>query len=381
MTKKAIVVGAGITGATIARCLARTGMYDIDVYEILHYLGGTCSDRLDLEGDFYMQFFGSHIFHTNNAIIWDFLSQFTGWLPYQHKVKSLIDGKLVPMPFNLDSIELLYKDHEQYDSLMTVLKHLPKKDYTFEELRFMLNETTIEWLVNDIFEKAFKTYSKKQWGKIPDIDVLNRVKAFRNNHEDRYFTDTYQGIPVNGFSKMIKDMLDHTAIKVISEKFTAKMTDEIESADVIFYTGSLDEFHNYKLGELPYRTCDFNTHNGPRHSLETAVINCPGANYAYTRIHDYSYYIPSDHGSITFEYPEQFDRQRHINIARFYPIKEQANLDLHQKYVELTKERFPNIIPAGRLGTYQYLNIDQACYQAMKAVDDFIKNANKSDIC
>lgn len=364
MKKKALVVGAGITGATIARLLNNAD-FDVTIIEQTNEVGGACSDTF--ENFAYKQNHGSHIFHTNNIDVMTFLGSFMKLRPYIHKVKGLINGSLVPIPINLNSIEQIFSK-EYIDMFLDKLCF--NKEYTFEELKEASDfaKTFADW----IYINVFKFYSTKQWDKIPDVSTLSRVKAFRHSKDDRYFLDKWQGLPAHGFTALIKDIItkDTTIPIYLNTKAEPSM---FKDYDVVFYTGTIDEIFDFKLGKLPYRTCKFEYECIPIYkSQEAAVINYT-QDYAFTRSHDYSWYFPSQNSFIAYEYPKQHESE---DEPRYYPIKEDENLKLYDDYKKLLAKEYPNVIPAGRLGTYKYLNMDQAVEQAMKLVEKYLEKAN-----
>lgn len=363
MKKKALVVGAGISGATIARLLNNAD-FDVTVIEQTNEIGGACSDTFEQFA--YRQNHGSHIFHTNNEEVMSFLSPYMELRPYMHKVKALVNGKLVPVPFNVNSLDSLVLDN--YAKLFLTDLYF-QKEYTFEELRDVssIANSMADW----IYDKVFEFYSFKQWGKIPDKSTLNRVKAFRYSKDDRYFLDKFQGIPTKGFTALIRDLLNGDNIKI---KFGHKAdVTSFKDYDVVFYTGTIDELFNFKLGKLPYRTCKFKYDFLPIYkSQEAAVINYT-QDYDFTRSHDYSWYFPSQNSCVAYEYPKQHESE---DEPRYYPIKEDENLKLYEDYKELLTKEYPNVIPAGRLGTYQYLNMDKAVEQAIDLTTTYLVSIN-----
>lgn len=365
MKKKALVVGAGITGATIARLLNNVD-FDVTVIEQTNEIGGACSDAF--KSCAYIQNHGSHIFHTNDKDVMIFLSPYMELRPYIHKVKGLIDGELVPIPINANSLDALFVFSSKMK--MSLLDFLElNREYTFEDLSNISEET--EKFANVIYDTVFKFYSYKQWGKIPDVSTLNRVKAFRYNRDNRYFLDRFQGIPSKGFTALIRDLLSGDNIKI---KFGHKAdAASFKDYDVVFYTGTIDELFNFKLGKLPYRTCKFKYEFLPVYkSQEAAVINYT-QDYDFTRSHDYSWYFPSQNSYIAYEYPKQHESE---DEPRYYPIKEKENLKLYKKYKELLAKKYPNVIPAGRLGTYQYLDMDKAIKQAIDLTTMYLESIN-----
>ena len=362
--KRVYVVGAGITGCTIARLIADKGI-DVTILERSSYLGGACRDGFESFG--YKQHHGSHIFHTDDFEVYKFLSRFTEWLPYTHKVLGSIDGSLVPIPLNITSMRQLLSN-EDFKQLMNLdLEY--NADYTLEDFSHSGREL-LRALGDYIFSTVFELYSQKQWGKIPDKSVLSRVKAYRHSKDDRYFRQPYQGIPFNGFSEMLRKMVNHVAIDL---EYDAKVTLENLPKDAtVFFTGPLDELFDYSLGELPYRTCEFSYKLCNGKTLPNAVVNYP-TSFEMTRAHDYSYYMPdSAKAWVAYEYPKDFDRNNPKH-HRYYPIKELANETLYEEYRRQLEDFNPNIIPAGRLGTYKYLDMDKAVRQAMDLVDEFLK--------
>ena len=357
-TKHVSVIGAGITGCTISRLLAEKG-FKVTLFEKEETLGGACKDKF--EDNTYTQLHGSHIFHTNDDKVWDFLSGFTDWLPYQHKVKALIDGQLVPIPFNLNSLE----------SLDSFSKYVISSE--FKDIEYGKELTLNDLLTSDssnlrdfgqyIKQKVFEGYSTKQWGKMPEDSTLNRVKAFRNSKDDRYFLDKYQGIPSHGFYTMMHNMVQHENISI--KLNTMPTLDELKQTDNVVYTGAIDELLNYKFGKLPYRTCRFlRASFKGRHLQDNAVINYPN-DYSFTRAHDYSYYIPGTTSYIVQEYPSDFNEESLIDV-RYYPIESKDNKALYMKYRKYALEILPNAVFAGRLSTYKYLNMDAAVSQAFE---------------
>lgn len=365
-----IVVGAGITGCIIARKLADAG-YQVTLYEENSRIGGACSDIFNLETGVYHQEHGSHIFHTNDYDIYAYLSQFTQWLPYQHKVKALINGNLIPVPYNLTSLEqdtALDSGIKQEILNALSLEHVPY-GATFT-LKKLLNseKSAFRFLGNYIKMAVFEHYSLKQWGKVPSDKVIERVAAFRYSRDDRYFLDDYQGIPYEGFTKMLEAIIDKPSITVLArQKF--KLSKDIK--DFVFYTGPIDDLLDYKFGPLPYRTCDFiNVGCRATKSQELAVINYT-TNYDFTRSHDYSHYMPGSKSYITLEYSSDWSKDLSIT-PRYYPIDSEQSKRIYEAYKKELEEQYPNVILAGRLGTYKYLNMDQAIRQAMDIVKDFL---------
>lgn len=365
--RKALIVGAGITGATIARILADTNNFEVRVVEQKDKVGGACHDCFKQEA--YYQSHGAHIFNTKNNSTWDFVSRFTDWHPFHHEVLGLVDGTYVPLPINLNSIEKLFSSSKVAEIEKTLKELNIEYDSELTLSSLMNNENKVlSDLGNFIYHKVFENYSMKQWEKMPNEAVINRVKAFRYSRDNRYFVTDFQGIPEQGYTEMIKNMLDHRNIKVELDSKISLADFKLLDFDYIFYCGPLDELMNYKYGQLEYRSCRFESflYRG-RYRQKAPVINYPNS-YKFTRCHDYSYFIPEcSNGYFVKEYPEKFELDN--DVERYYPINDEKNNSLHAKYIEELKKDYPNVIPAGRLGSFKYFSMDKAIESAMELVE------------
>jgi UDP-galactopyranose mutase len=361
---KNLIVGCGFSGASLANRIAEELKQEVLVIDAKAHIGGNCYDYKD-ENGIYIHKYGTHIFHTDLKEIWDFVSRFTKWYPYQHKVRGFIDGTDVPIPFNLNSISLLFpksiakklesKLIEKFglNVKVPILKLRESKD---EDLKF---------LADYIYEKVFLNYTLKQWGGKPeDLDesVTNRVPIYVGK-DDRYFQNRYQGIPLDGFTKLIEKMLDNPLIKVeLNTKF-----EDIKntiSYDRLFYTGAIDEFFGYKLGELPYRSIELDFIEFDREYFQSAaVINYPN-NYDFTRIGEYKYFLDtkSKKTVVSFEYPKAFKIGEN---ERYYPIIKDENIELYDSYKQEVK-KLKGVYFLGRLGDYKYYDMDKAIERSLK---------------
>lgn len=363
MTKKykRLVVGGGISGITLARTLAESGI-DVSVIDGRGHIGGCCFDYFD-ENRIDVHMYGTHIFHTDNQVVWEFASRFTKWYPYQHEVKALVDGQLVPIPFNFNSIEQLFPKGMADRLINALLLEFPfNKKVPILKLRESTNKDLL-FLADYVYEKIFLHYTEKQWGVRPeDLDplVTGRVPVFVGR-DNRYFQAKYQGIPLDGYTRMFEKMLDHPNIEVrLNTKFQKEMLDEY---DHCYYTGSIDEFFDYQLGELPYRSLrfDFLTFNRT-YFQSNSVVNYP-CNYDFTRIGEYKYFLDtqSDSTTVSYEYPEAYVRGKN---ERYYPIVSDQNEVLYKKYLELASKQ-DNVTFLGRLGDYKYYDMDKAIERAL----------------
>ena len=362
-----LIVGCGVSGATLARSLAEKG-HSIEVIDRRNHVAGNCYDFFNEDG-ICVHEYGTHIFHTDNKQVWDFVSQFTQWYPFQHKVLGLIDGMEVPIPFNLNSIDQVFPA-EMAKRLTSKL--IEKFGFNVKvpilELRKAGDEDLI-FLADFIYEKIFLHYTLKQWDLKPDdLDpaVTGRVPVYISR-DNRYFQNKYQGIPLEGYTSIIKRMLDHPNITLkLETPFEKSMSD---SFDHIFYTGPIDEFFDYSLGELPYRSLrfEFLRFNRP-YFQKNSVINYP-CNYDFPRIGEYKYFLDTQSNAtvVSYEYPQAFVNGQN---ERYYPISTDECRALYNKYFELSKNE-PKVTFLGRLGDYKYYNMDKAIERALQLQEKY----------
>jgi UDP-galactopyranose mutase len=310
--------------------------------------------------------YGKNIFHIKIKEVWDFDSRFCQWYQYQHKVRGLIDGQFVPIPFNLNTLHAVFPE-----SLANKIEQKLLDNFGLNvkvpilELR-KKQDKDLQFLAQYIYEKIFLEYTLKQWGQTPDeIDpsVSGRVPVYISR-DDRYFQDKYQGIPIGGYTKMIEKMLDHPNITVkLNTPFDKSM-----KYDRLFWSGSIDEFFDYKFGELPYRSERFEFIKYPFSKFQdVAVINYP-CNYDWTRIGEYKYFLnnQSDNTIVSYEYPEAFEQGKN---DRYYPIANEKTAALYQKYLEEAKN-YPNVYFFGRLGDYKYYDMDKAILRCLELIKE-----------
>lgn len=362
-----LVVGAGVTGATIARRLAESGKQVLVIDERPH-IAGNAYDYRDANG-IMIHKYGSHIFHTNSAEVWKFLSRFTNFNTYMHQVLAVLDGIPAAIPFNLRTLRQVFPP-----SLAARLEEKLLAQFPYNTkipiLEFQKqNDDDLKFLARYVYEKVFLHYTAKQWGTEPtgvDGAVTARVPVYISC-DGRYFQDIYQGIPTEGYTEMIRKILAHPYIEV---RLNTRYTDIKHSFSRIFYTGAIDEFFEYKWGELPYRSVYFKLeeYNRPYYQ-QNAVINYP-CNYDFTRIHEYKYYLrdSSPKTVIAKEYSTSFRRGEN---ERYYPVPAPQNEQLYRKYLQ-EAAKLPNVCFAGRLGEYKYYDMDKAVARALATVKEFI---------
>jgi len=359
MKNKIVVVGAGITGITLAERFASLGCRVL-IIEKRDHVGGNCYDFKN-ENEIFVQRYGPHIFHTDYKEVWDYLSQFTDWMYYQHKVLGFIDGECVPIPFNLNTlykllpIKLAERLEEKLVNTFGYGEKIPI-------LRLKETEDTdLKFLADFIYDKVFLHYTKKQWGLKPeelDFSVTSRVPVVISR-DDRYFHDTYQGIPEMGYTKMFERMLQNENIEVMLDTDYRDIEKEVES-DLMCYTGPVDEFFNYKFGKLDYRhlKIDFKTFNQESYQ-PSAVVNYPN-NYSFTRITEFR------------KFTQQRTRGTTIGIEftgtngfMAWPVLNKKNKRIIEKYLGEVKNLKRNIYFIGRLAEYRYYDMDDAIKNAL----------------
>ncbi len=361
-----LVVGAGFSGATIANLLAESGE-KVLVIDKNRHIAGSCYDYRDKNG-IMIHAYGSHIFHTNSEKVWNYLKKFTDFNTYMHKVIGVIDGIETHIPFNFNTLydvfpksyaELL--EHKLLDNFNINTK-VPILEFQRQD------DDDLKYLANYVYDKVFYHYTTKQWGVSPvDVDdaVTARIPVYLSK-DDRYFQDKYQGIPLEGYTAVIKKMLNHKNITVKTN--TDFKSVDWKKFDRVFYTGSIDEFFNYKFGQLPYRSVNFKleTHNTDYYQ-SNSVVNYP-CNYDFTRIHEYKYYLndKSDKTVIAKEYSEDFELGKN---ERYYPVPNDDNANLYHKYL-YEAEKYKNVYFLGRLGDYKYYNMDGAIQRAIELFED-----------
>src|SRR3954466_6969473 len=350
-----MIVGAGFAGSVLAERLARAAGMRVLICDVRPHIGGNAYDEYNDDG-ILIHKYGPHIFHTNSKDVFDYLSQFTAWRPYQHRVKAHVDGMLVPMPINLDTINTLYGLNLTAFEVDDFLKSLaePRDQIRTSE------DVVISKVGKELYKKFFQGYTRKQWGLDPselDASVTARVPT-RTNRDDRYFTDTYQAMPLHGYTRMFEKMLDHPNIKVMLN------TDYREIASLVpwrrmIYTGPVDAFFDHCHGKLPYRSLEFRHETLPQEQFQrVGTVNYPN-DFAYTRVSEFKHLTGQEHKktSIVYEFPR-------AEGDPYYPVPRPENGELYKRYKALA-DATRGVHFVGRLATYKYYNMDQVVAQAL----------------
>ncbi|PSC03606.1 UDP-galactopyranose mutase [Alsobacter soli] len=350
-----LIVGAGFAGSVLAERLAAERGDSVLLIDRRPHVGGNAYDRLDAAGVLIHQY-GPHIFHTNSEQIFDYLSRFTRWRPYEHRVLAKVDGMLVPIPINLDTVNKLYGLNLTSEQLEG---WLAARAEPVDEIRTS-EDVVVSKVGRELYEKFFCGYTRKQWGVDPsqlDKSVTARVPT-RTNQDDRYFGDAFQAMPAEGFTRMFERMLDHPNITKRLGVDYADLKDEGLARRIIF-TGLVDEYFGYRFGKLPYRSLRFDHRTLDQEQFQpVAVVNYPMSE-DYTRITEYKHLTGQKHPktSITYEYPQ-------AEGDPYYPVPRPENAELYKRYEALAMST-PDVWFVGRLATYRYYNMDQVVGQAL----------------
>jgi len=361
-----LVVGAGFTGATLAERIASQFDQRVLVVDRRAHIAGNAYDGPGPEGQAHHHY-GAHIFHTASDRVWSYLSLFTDWRPYEHRVLGDVDGKLVPIPFNLTSLHQLFPESLAQKIEERLVREVGW-DKTVPILRLLEHEDRLlQDLGNYVYDKVFVNYSAKQWGLQPDqLDrsVTGRVPIVVS-HDDRYFHDRHQAMPAKGYVALFERMLSHPNIDVMLDTEHRDVAEELGPVPTIF-TGPIDEYFGHCYGSLPYRSLQF-THEMVHAELAqpVAVVNYPNAP-GYTRVLEHKHLTAATGSTtvLTTEWPLAYE----IGVNEpYYPVPRPETRSLHARYVELAKAETPEVTFVGRLAEYKYYNMDQAVSRALLA--------------
>ena len=354
-----LVVGAGYAGSVLAERLASQAGQRVLVVDRRPHIGGNAFDRYDDAGVL-VHPYGPHIFHTNSADVFEYLSRFTAWRPYQHRVLASVDGQLLPIPINLDTVNRLYGlqlTSFELDGFFDKVAEKMDRARTSEDV-------VVSRVGRDLYDKFFRGYTRKQWGLDPselDASVTARVPT-RTNRDDRYFTDTYQAMPLHGYTRMFEKMLAHPNIHVMLNTDYRDIVNFVPWKHMV-YSGPIDEFFEHRHGRLPYRSLEFQhvtvqAPPGQSHVLPVGTVNHPN-DHLYTRVTEFKHLTGQRHEatSLVYEYPR-------ADGDPYYPVPRAENTALYRRY-ESEAEQVSDVTFVGRLASYKYYNMDQVVAQAL----------------
>ncbi len=350
-----VIAGAGFAGSVLAERLASQANKKVLLIDKRNHIGGNTFDYYNSDG-ILVHKYGPHIFHTNSRNVFDYLSMFTEWRPYEHHVLASVDGQLVPIPINQNTVNCLYGLDLTSEEVSAFFSGKSEKKYPVKTSE----DVVINAVGKELYEKFFKGYTKKQWDLDPselDASVTARVPT-RTNRDNRYFTDIYQSMPLHGYTKMFENILAHPNIKVMLNTSYEEIKNVIPHVSLIF-TGAIDSYFDYCYGRLPYRSLEFKFETHDADFIQsTGTVNYPNTQ-AYTRITEFKYLTGQKHAktSVVYEYPK-------AEGDPYYPIPRPENNKMYKKY-ETLAETVPHVYFTGRLGTYKYYNMDQVVGQSL----------------
>ena len=361
-----LVVGAGFAGSVVAERLATAGRR-VHVIDRRSHIAGNAFDENDAQG-ILIHRYGPHIFHTNSDEVFAYLSRFTDWRPYEHRVLASVDGKLLPIPINLDTVNRLYGldlDEEGLKAYFEKIREPRESIRTSEDV--IVN--TVGW---DLYRKFYQGYTRKQWGLDPSelfASVASRVPV-RTNRDDRYFTDTHQAMPKDGYTPMFARILDHPNISIELGRDFRDVRHRTRARHIV-YTGPIDEYFDHCFGKLPYRSLRFEHEQlpGVQKFQPVGTVNYPNE-HAYTRITEFRHLTgqASPDTSIVREYPQ-------AQGDPYYPIPRPENDALFKKYQELAQQE-KDVTFVGRLAQYRYYNMDQVVGAALSIARKILGSPN-----
>lgn len=375
-----IVVGCGFAGAVAARELAEKKGKRVLILDARDHIGGNCYDRYDEYGVLIHQY-GPHIFHTNSKRVYEYLSRFTDWYSFSHKVVGNIYGKELPIPFNLNTLEMVYG--ERAPELEKKLVAQFGEGARVPILELMQHEDPeLKEIADYVYENIFLKYTMKQWGKSPkeiSPEVSGRVPVLLSR-DNRYFQDTYQGMPLKGYTTLFEQLLNHPKIeirlncqgkdllRIDTDQGRMYYDGEVFEGDVIF-TGALDEFFDCRFGRLPYRSLRFCFEHYDKPFFQSHGVVNYTVSEEYTRITEFKYLsgqMDKEDTTIVKEYPMPYGGNE--GEIPYYAINNPENEELFQKYQKLV-ERIPNFYLLGRLAEYKYYNIDAIVERALELAE------------
>ena len=352
-----LIVGAGFAGSILAERLAHEHGARVLLIDRRNHIGGNAYDELDEAGILYHKY-GPHIFHTNSEQVVEYLSQFTEWRPYEHRVLAQVRGQLVPIPINRTTLNMLFDAGLETDD--DAAEFLASRAEPVEDIRTS-EDVVVNAIGRELYELFFRGYTRKQWDLDPselDKQVTSRIPT-RTNTDDRYFTDSFQAMPLDGYTAMFEKMLDNPLIEIRTGVDFRDVRNEVDSGHIV-YTGPIDEYFDFRFGKLPYRSLKFDHQTIDQEQYQSVgTVNYPSPDVPYTRISEYKHLTgqQAPRTTITYEYPT-------AEGDPYYPIPRPENQELFKRYEALADET-PGVTFVGRLATYRYYNMDQIVGQAL----------------
>lgn len=371
--KKVLIVGAGFSGAVIARSLAEAG-HKVSVIESRDHVAGNCHTYRDEKTDIMVHKYGPHIFHTDNETVWDYINCFGEMMPYVNRVKAITGNRVYSLPINLHTINQFFSKTLNPNDAKAFIEAQADKSIgepkTFEE-------QALHFVGKPLYEAFFKYYTIKQWGTEPSnlpASILNRLPV-RFNYDDNYFNHKYQGIPKNGYTSIVENILNHQNIDL---KLETEYFEEIKGEfDHMVWSGALDAYFDHQFGRLAYRTLDFEPFYGEGDVQGNAVVNYCDEQVPYTRITEHKHFAPWEEHSESICYKE-YSRACGKEDTPYYPIRLMNDKQLLQRYLNMA-EQSDGVTFVGRLGTYRYLDMDVTIKEALETAQALLYSFKKDE--
>jgi UDP-galactopyranose mutase len=364
--KKIGIVGAGFSGAVIARELALSG-YKVDVFDSRSHVAGNCHTERDPETNIMVHKYGPHIFHTSNEKIWKYVNQFDEFMPFTNRVKAIYKNNVYSLPINLLTINNFFKKTFSPDEASHFIKTISLENIS-EPISF--EEQALKFIGNDLYEAFLKGYTIKQWGLHPSklpASILKRLPV-RFNYDDNYYSSAYQGMPKNGYTHIVQQILNHENINLVLS--TDFHRDQVKNYEHVFSSGTIDSWFEHSIGRLAYRTLDFKLERHKGDFQGNPVMNYCDEDVPWTRITEFKHFSPWESNDQTLIFKE-FSRACEVNDIPYYPIRLVEDKILLNKYIELAKAE-KNVTFIGRLGTYRYLDMHITIAEALDAAASYL---------
>jgi len=369
-----VVVGSGFFGLTIAeRCANELGL-KVLVLDRRSHIGGNAYSEKDPETGIEVHVYGAHLFHTSNKRVWDYVNRFTDFTPYQHRVYTRHDGQVYPMPINLGTINQFFDAAYSPDEARALIKEQSAELGDKEPGNFV--EKGVSLIGRPLYEAFIAHYTAKQWQTDPEklsADIISRLPV-RYTYNNRYFNDTYEGLPVDGYTAWLERMADSDNIEIRLDTDFFDVRDEYVGKVPIVYTGPVDEYFDKSEGELSWRTLDFEREVvGTGDFQGTPVMNYPDPDVSFTRIHEFRHFHPErDYPDDKTVIMREFSRFADKGDEPYYPVNTAEDREKLLRYRELAKNE-PMVLFGGRLGTYKYLDMHMAIGSALSMYDNKLK--------